>query len=102
MDHEKLMQHLAAILKAHPDAFQIAKNEDYQGWLMRQSPIVQTAIERGTAEEVIQVLDRYKRAVGITRKKPHFTRQQIEAMPLDEFRRREEEIDKAIAAGNIT
>ena len=101
MNIEQVIEHWDAIRAKHPDAMQIAKSDDFIGWLERQSAVVKTAAETGIAEDVILVLDRYKVAVGLTRKRPKFTIAQIERMSVEEFQRREKEIDEAMKAGNI-
>jgi hypothetical protein len=57
--------HFAAINEAHSDASDIAASADFQGWLSRQSSMYQYAIEKGTAIDVIDVLTKYKKDVGI-------------------------------------
>ena len=116
--------HLAAIFKAHPDAGKIRVSDDFEGWLDRQSSMYRYAIERGTAEDVINVLDEYKAVVGgpsrldkaravatpptprartqPTSGRPRFTRAQIDAMSPAEFAKHEAEIDAAMARGDIT
>lgn len=58
--------HEAAILKAHGDAFTIA--DKVREWVATQPAIVQpayaAALANGTASQVIEVLDVYKKAVG--------------------------------------
>ncbi len=119
--------HEAAILAVHADAMQIADTDDFIGWVGRQSPMIKRAVESGTAVDVIDVLNRYKEAVGlgaatreteadnasgpnVPRARDHkpsgkrqfkFTRAQLDAMPQEEFQRREREIDEAIAAGLV-
>lgn len=115
--------HFDAIRKVHSDLDAINASDDFQGWLSRQSSLIQRAAEEGDANEVIEVLDRYKAAVGKTRKlqeaeeesdpstprsrkqpstkKPKFTRAQIAAMSPQEFSEKEAEIDAAVVAGEI-
>lgn len=100
---EATKAHFDAIRKAHPDLDEINISDDFQGWLSRQSALIQRAAAEGDAKEVIEVIDRYKAAVGIggKRKRPKFTRAQINAMSPEEFERREKEIDEAMANGDI-
>lgn len=112
MSTDDLHAHEAAILSVHPDAFEIATTGAFQAWVSQQSPDVQRVAQQGTAAEVIQMLNRYKSSAGGAspentapqqkRLPPIFTRQQIKEMSHEEFQRREEEIDKAVAAGRIT
>jgi hypothetical protein len=80
------------------------------------------AIQRGSAVDIIDVLDKYKKAVGETRlqaarevanpatpkartqptkTKPTFTRKQIDAMTPQEFLANEAAIDQAVAEGRV-
>ncbi|MBF0256029.1 MAG: hypothetical protein HQL47_06130 [Gammaproteobacteria bacterium] len=115
--------HQQAILAKHPDAFDLAGTDDFQGWVSRQPPLVRQVVETGTAQDVIWVLDQYKQLVGAgnrleqareastpttprarqqtTRSGPRFTRSQIEAMSPEEWRQNEAEILKAMAQGQI-
>jgi hypothetical protein len=95
--------HFAAIKKVHPDLDEISASDDFQGWLSRQTNMIKRAAAEGDAKDVIEVLDRYKAAVGIggKQKKPKFTRAQIAAMTPEEFEEREKEIDQAVSRGEI-
>jgi len=115
--------HEETILKAHPDAFEVAATEDFKGWTARQPKVVQNAVRQGTAEDVIWALDQYKDAVGHantlaeareassprlpkTRKQPlkgqpKFTREQIANMRPEEYEKHEKDIDAAMASGQI-
>lgn len=95
--------HFSAIKKVHSDLDAINASDDFQGWLSRQSGLIQRAATEGDAKEVIDVLNRYKAAVGIgvRQKKLKFTRAQINSMSPEEFERREKEIDEAMANGEI-
>lgn len=99
MDTER---HYSIIAAKHPDVLDISGSDDFLGWVERQPPKTRRVVQSGTAEEVIEVLDEYKAAVGLTRQKPSFTRQQIKNMPMEEFQRREAEIDAAVKAGAIS
>lgn len=59
--------HLAEIRKAHSDLDQVSASPEFSGWVSRQSPTWQQVAVSGTAEEVIELLDRYKEAVGIAK-----------------------------------
>lgn len=93
--------HFGAIRKVHPDLDEINSSDDFQGWLSRQSALIQRAAAEGNASEVIDVLSRYKAAVGLTRKRPRFTRKQIAAMTPEQFAENEAAIDAAVAAGEV-
>ena len=56
--------HLAAIREKHSDVDTIAASPEFQGWVTRQTPYWRTVAERGNAEEVVELLDRYKDATG--------------------------------------
>ena len=51
--------HDQSILRAHPDAFQIAQTQPFQTWL-KANPAFQKVANSGTAEEVIRMLSIYK------------------------------------------
>lgn len=96
------MNHFDTIRTVHPDLDEITRSFDFEGWLLRQPPEVQRLKYTGNAEQVIDMLTRYKREFGLLPKpKPTFTRQQIARMSPEEFARREPEIDKAIADGRV-
>jgi chromosome segregation ATPase len=61
-----LDEHFASIASAHSDWEDIVAQDDWQGWLDRQSPLRRRAAQEGTADEVIELLDAYKRDMGIT------------------------------------
>ncbi len=116
--------HEDAILKEHPDAFDVAATDDFKGWTTRQPHVVQMAVRQGTSEDVIWALDQYKQAVGQantlaearelstprlpkTRKQPlkgqpKFTREQIGSMSPEEYEKHEKDIDHAMENGQIT
>jgi hypothetical protein len=99
---DQVKAHFDTIAAAHPDMRRIADSDDFQGWVERQPPMVKEAVQSGTASDVIEVLNRYKLAVGMVRAKPRFTSKQIENMSVEEFQRREKEIDEAMKAGLVT
>jgi len=57
--------HFDAILAVHPDAFELFKSDDFQGWLDRQPPAFAEIMDHGTAMDVNHVFTEYKRAVGV-------------------------------------
>lgn len=73
--YEKVEQRSAAdlILSAHPDAATISNSSDFATWINSKSKrIADSYIEickSGTAEEVISMLDDYKKDTGVTKKK---------------------------------
>lgn len=123
--------HIEAIQAAHPDAYQLAQDPQFQAWVAAQPPLLQAAVQSGTAADVIHVLDSYKAGRGVAAHRasaesrtptvadarrastpqvgrmtsavsqPKWTREQIAAMPLAEFEKYEREIDEALAAGLI-
>lgn len=118
--------HEAKIMKVHPDAFDIATQEDFHGWAERQPPMIRQAIQNGTADDVIHTLNLYKSSLkpsksnerneaaresavphlpkarsNKTNEQPRFTREQIKSMSQAEFEKNEAEIDKAMAAGLV-
>lgn len=58
-------EHFDAIARAHSDYQQIHASGDFQGWLIRQPVFIQDYIKKGSADQVIYVLDQYKGAVGV-------------------------------------
>lgn len=122
-ERAKAEAHSQAILARHPDAFEVAGTDDFQGWVARQPNVVRLAVAQGTSDDVVWVLDQYKQAVGMSNRleqareaatpstprarkqptvtTPRFTRAQIQAMSEDEFLRNEAEIDKALASGLV-
>lgn len=92
------------LLAKHPDAQQILESDDFQGWVLRQPPMVERALWDGAVEDLIEILDKYKAAVGYGKPivtPPRFTRAQIAAMSNEEFVAREKDIDRAIKRGLI-
>jgi hypothetical protein len=58
-------EHKAKLAKAHPDYVQVANSEDFTLWLERQSPVWQQIADSGNANDTIELLSRYKKALGI-------------------------------------
>lgn len=59
-ENDAYNQHKSTIKALHPDAYDIAQTDDFQGWIARQTPMVQQAVTNGTAADVVDVLNRYK------------------------------------------
>jgi len=62
---ELVREHKSQLAKAHPDYVQIANSEDFNLWLERQSPIWKEVADKGNADDTIELLTRYKTALGI-------------------------------------
>lgn len=62
---EMVREHKAKLAKAHPDYVQVANSEDFTLWLERQSPVWQQIADSGNADDTIELLSRYKKALGI-------------------------------------
>lgn len=122
--------HFDAIGRAHPDAFELAKTEEFNAWKNAQAPVIQYALEQGTAKDVIAALNLYKAETGKQPSQPAthrpdrlaaakdaaaptikgaskpdskqtFTADQIAKMTMAEFAKHEAEIDAAIARGEF-
>ena len=63
-------KHLNAIRDVHSDLDTIVSTDDFNGWVARQTPTWQRVAQAGSAEEVIELIDRYKTAMGITKPEP--------------------------------
>ena len=127
---ENLRVHFDTIRKSHPDMDEVVTSDDFSGWLERQSPLWQRVAGEGSAAEVVELLDRYKEAIGAASpqqpvsnverarkvaepslpkaRKPDpnsgkriWTREEIRRMPLDEFEKRQTEIDLAYLEGRV-
>ena len=61
-------KHFDAIGSAHPDWKAVSESEDFSLWLGRQSNMWQTAASKGDAKDVIELLSRYKKSLGIDSK----------------------------------
>lgn len=62
---DMVREHKAKLAKAHPDYVQVANSEDFTLWLERQSPVWQQVADSGNADDTIELLSRYKKALGI-------------------------------------
>lgn len=123
---ESARAHREAVMRAHPDAYAIAATPEFQAWVGTQPPVVQAAVQNGSTEDAIWVLDQYKSAakpaatndrmerarasaspaMPSARRQPvtpqpRFTRDQIARMSPEEFTRHEKAIDEAMAKGLI-
>lgn len=62
--------HFSAITQAHPDAMSVAASPELAKWIESQPSFARTGysgvLERGTAQEVVELLDAYKSATGKT------------------------------------
>lgn len=133
IDSEKsqntLQAHFDTIRRAHPDMDDVVVSDDFTGWLERQSAVWQRVAQDGSADEVVELLNRYKetfdtppqqqvskveRARRVAEpslpkaRKPDpnsgkriWTREEITRMPLEEFERRQAEIDQAYLDGRV-
>lgn len=123
--------HRAKIAEVHPDFDALVQDEDFDGWLNRQSPVWLRVASEGTADEVIELLSRYKQEAGLAPAKAGpkttgtdkaravaeprlprgrdpqsgskriWTRQEIQAMSIAEYAKLETEIDRAFAEGRV-
>lgn len=129
VEDSTLKAHWDAIAQAHPDHVEVSQDLDFQGWVARQAPALQSIAQNGSAKDVIYLLDQYKatsknsdnrrnidkleQAKQIADRvprtqtqpesslKPSFTRDQIAKMTPDQFSKYEAEIDAAMARGEI-
>lgn len=121
----QLEKHFQTIRSAHPDFEDLAGSEDFQGWLDRQTPVWKQVSKSGTADEVIELISRYKevltpspsdkarrvaepsvpRATKTNKNsessKRLWTRDEINRLSLSEYAKLEEEIDRAMVEGRI-
>lgn len=126
---DTLKRHFDTIRGAHSDFDEIVTSDEFDGWLASQTPSWRKIGESGTAEEVVELLARYKTAIGNAPQQPEstlekarklaepslprarkpdqnanqkiWTRREIELMPLNEFEKRQEEIDQALMEGRV-
>lgn len=124
-----LQAHFDSIRKSHPDMDDIVTSDDFAGWLERQSPVWKRVATDGSAQEVVDLLDRYKEVLGTPPQQPEskverarkvaepsmpkarkpdpnsgkriWTREEITRMPLSEFEKRQAEIDQAYLEGRV-
>jgi hypothetical protein len=107
----------------------IVTSDDFNGWLDRQSPVWKRVAQDGSAQEVVDLLDRYRDVLGTPPQQPEskverarrvaepsmpkarkpdpnsgkrvWTREEITRMPLNEFEKRQGEIDQAYLDGRV-
>lgn len=124
-----LQEHFDSIRKSHPDMDDVVTSDDFTGWLERQSSVWQRVAQEGSSAEVVELLNRYKEAYGETPQQPVskvekarkvaepslpkarrpdpnsgkrvWTREEITRMPLEEFEKRQAEIDQAYLEGRV-
>lgn len=124
-----LQAHFDTIRRSHPDMDDVVSSDDFTGWLDRQTTVWQRVAQDGSADEVVELLNRYKetfdtppqqqvskveRARRVAepslpkarRPDPNsgkriWTREEITRMPLDEFEKRQTEIDQAYLDGRV-
>jgi hypothetical protein len=53
-------RHFAAIRAAHDDLDEIVESPDYADWYNQQGPMIQQALQQGTAKDVIAALNLYR------------------------------------------
>lgn len=117
--------HFEKIRASHPDFDEVAQSEDFQGWLERQTPVWKKVSQNGTADEVVELLSRFKEVLsprpsdrakalaepampkarrtntnGESSKKV-WSRDEINRLSLAEWAKLEDEIDKAMLEGRI-
>lgn len=116
--------HFAAIAKVHPDYLEVAGSETFEAWLNSQTPVWQKVASGGTAEEVVELISRYKdhnkptlqgaekaraaaepklprQAPQVNSGKKVWTQSEIAALSYKDFERLEAEIDAAAREGRI-
>lgn len=124
-----LQVHFDTIRRSHPDMDDIVVSDDFTGWLERQSPLWQRVASEGSATEVVELLDRFKEAIGTApqqreskvdkarkvaeptlpkARKPDpssgkriWTREEIRRMSLSEFEKHQAAIDQAYLEGRV-
>ena len=124
-------KHFGTIADAHPDYQSISQSEDFNLWLGRQSRMWQNAAADGDAEDVVSLLSKYKKDLGLISKnvskkelvekakqnvepslskarkqnlgssKKIWTAQEIGRLSDKEFRKLEKEIDLAYSEGRV-
>lgn len=124
-------KHYGAIADAHPDWKSTSESEDFTLWLGRQSRMWQSAASEGDSEDVISLLSKYKKDLGLNPKsvskaelvekakqnveptlskarkqntgsnKRIWTAAEIGKLNDKQFRKHEKEIDQAYADGRV-
>ena len=72
---KELQDHFASIRTRHPDVDSLTDSEDFQGWIERQSPVWRRIAKEGSSDEVVNLLDNYKKEMGLA-VEPSETKQQ--------------------------
>jgi chromosome segregation ATPase len=124
-----LQVHFDTIRKSHPDMDDVVVSDDFTGWLERQSQLWQRVASEGSATEVVELLDRYKEAIGAAPQQPEskvdkarrvaepslpkarkpdpssgkriWTRDEIRRMSLSDFEKHQASIDQAYLEGRV-
>ena len=124
-DRAKL-EHQNAILAVHPDAFGVAQTESFREWLDAQPSYMRQVVEKGSSEDVVDLLISYKETLvkpkpltqtleqareiaepktRSTKPKPegrkNWSRAEIDAMSPTEYLKHELEIDQALKEGRV-
>ena len=119
-------EHQNAILAVHPDAFEVAQTESFREWLDAQPSYMRQVVEKGSSEDVVDLLNSYKDTLAkpkqvtqtleqareiaepktrSTKPKPegrkNWSRAEIDAMSPTEYLKHELEIDQALKEGRV-
>jgi chromosome segregation ATPase len=125
-EERTLELHVSAVKAKHPDFADIAGDDGFQTWLDGQTGTWKRIAKNGTAEEVIELLDRFKSVTNSAPKvdvvseakklaepklpkarnpnvgnKRVWTRAEIQGLNRRDYERLEAEIDKAWAEGRV-
>lgn len=120
------LEHQNAILAVHPDAFEVAQTESFREWLDAQPSYMRQVVEKGSSEDVVDLLNSYKDTLvkpkpvtqtleqareiaepktRSTKPKPegrkNWSRAEIDAMSPTEYLKHEPEIDQALKEGRV-
>lgn len=120
------LEHQNAILAVHPDAFEIAGTESFREWLDAQPSYIRQVVEKGSSEDVVDLLHSYKDTLvkpepvkqtleqareiaepktRSTKPKPegrkNWSRAEIDAMSPSEYLKYEADIDLALREGRV-
>lgn len=63
-------EHFAKIAESHSDWEDVVGSDDFLGWIERQTPTWRRIYEGGTAPEVVEMIDRYKKDMGLSEPEP--------------------------------
>lgn len=64
-EESSLQKHFDAIASEHADWREVTQSDDFVGWLERQTPTWQRIAREGTSAEVVDLLSRYKKDMGL-------------------------------------